>query len=550
MSDDTVATVTNTSQTEKPWLWKPGQSGNPNGRPKGTGYRQKFATRLAELLDAATDPSDPNSPTLGQQVIDGFLKDFREGDATTKAQLRRMLVKEDVLDYMDAIYQRERKEDMDFLAYRLQKGAGDHAQTILRSRETVHVHMAGRRGGKTDPAARWLVEPLIVQEGGRSLYMGLSLAKAMDQIWDLAIRLAEELGFNVIDKSRIDGRFVLSNGSVFQVSGNTTIDERNKQRGFWWNRIAIDECQSQKALPYLHDEIFGPTLLDKKGSLMFLGTGPRVRGTYWDELWTDLRSDGSKIGRKALRLNWNISDNPFIADREHALEAVRAEHGWQENNAVYIREYLGQIAYDDDALVWRLGEENYFADDQLSQWISSQPVADIRFSSGLDYGFEDADGFGIVVYSTSRPESYLVYEYKARRTGTQELATAIRAGLDYIATNPLFRNVENKHCPIYADTGGAAKKIGFDLATQYHLPIQDAFKANKDMAVELLQDEIRRRMFKVKKGGAFDEEALKTVFARNERDELTRVVDDETYHPDVADAILYAKRPIWLFQRR
>jgi hypothetical protein len=26
----------NTPNTDKPWLWKPGQSGNPSGRPKGT----------------------------------------------------------------------------------------------------------------------------------------------------------------------------------------------------------------------------------------------------------------------------------------------------------------------------------------------------------------------------------------------------------------------------------------------------------------------------------------------------------------------------------
>ena len=46
----------------------------------------------------------------------------------------------------------------------------------------------------------------------------------------------------------------------------------------------------------------------------------------------------------------------------------------------------------------------------------------------LDFGFEDADAFGIVAYSTSRPERFLVYEWKARRQGTEDIARYI-AGL-------------------------------------------------------------------------------------------------------------------------
>jgi len=502
---------------------------------------------FVEMLESRGD----DGKTVAQKVMERIRDEAEKGGESGAWQwVAKKMVSEDVLEKLDAVYERERKEDKDFLSYRLAKGTFDTAQRILSSREKLHIHMAGRRGGKTDTAARWLVEPLITVDGARCIYMGLTLTKAMDQIWDNVVKLIEDTGFTISEQSRTDGNLKLSNGSFFQVSGNNTVDERSKQRGFKWHRIVIDECQSQKALPQLHDEIFGPTLLDYSGSLMFLGTGPRVRGTYWEELWTDLRSDGTSIGRKALRLNWNAGDNPFIPDHENVLAKVREEHGWTETNPVYIREYLGQIAYDDDALVWRLREENYFTDSELAAWIASQPVTDIRFTAGLDYGFEDADGFAIVCYSTTRPERFLVHEYKARRTGTQELADALRKGIEYIKTSPLFKSVENKDFYIHADTGSLGKKVSFDLATQYHLPIQDAFKANKDMAVEILQDEVRRALFKVSKGGAFDDEALKTVFARNDKDELTRVIDDEAYHPDVSDGILYAMRPVWLFNRR
>ena len=37
-------------ETEKAWLWKPGQSGNPNGRPKGARckFSQDFVIAFAE----------------------------------------------------------------------------------------------------------------------------------------------------------------------------------------------------------------------------------------------------------------------------------------------------------------------------------------------------------------------------------------------------------------------------------------------------------------------------------------------------------------------
>ena len=519
----------------------PGVSGNPKGRPPG----KSFKSRIYEIIrDHVTDEE-----ILANALA--FLKTAREDQRSWQAQrYADWFYGPDLVEKVDAWMDRGEKYEKDLLAWRLRKHTFDSAQRILDSMEKLQIHMAGRRGGKTDTAARWLVEPLVTIEGARCLYMGLTLTKAMEQIWDVVLKLIDELGFRVEEKSRIEGRIRLSNGSLFQVAGNSSVDERSKQRGFKWHRVVIDECQSQKALPQLHDEIFGPTLLDYSGSLMFLGTGPRVRGTYWEELWTDIRSDGTRIGRGALRFNWNAGDNPFIPDNGHVLQKVREEHGWTETNPTYIREYLGQIAYDDDALVWRLNDSNYYTDDDIAKWITGQPVTDIRFSSGLDYGFEDADGLAIICYSTSRPESFLVYEYKARRSGVKEVAEAVRKGIEYVKTSPLFRSVTNKDFYVHADTGGAGKKISFDLSTVHHLPIQEAFKANKDMAVELLQDEVRRGLFKVRRGGAFDDEALKTVFARNDREELTRIIDDETYHPDVADAILYAKRPIQLFTRR
>jgi hypothetical protein len=101
---------------------------------------------------------------------------------------------------------------------------------------------------------------------------------------------------------------------------------------------------------------------------------------------------------------------------------------------------------------------------------------------------------------------------------------------------------------IYVDSA-AAKTIG-DLQTIYGLPATGAYKMEKRMGVENLQEDVRTGRLKVKEGGIFADEALKTVFRRDEQDNLTREIDDETYHPDLLDAVLYADRPISIYGRR
>lgn len=511
------------------------------GRPKGSISKRRMIQE--QFLAAMEKRDEDGGSTYLDEFLTSFLEEARKNPNSVAAKfVAERLFENDVLAQIENYINRGKKEDLDFLSYRIFKQAFNIQQQILTDKNRTIILMAGRRAGKTDVIQKKIADALVTIEGARVLYVAKTSTVGISQMFNGVKDMLDLLGIDVTESRRNEGMMRLANGSEFHIRGNTTIEDREKLRGEKWDLAVVDEAQSQAGLVYLVESILEPSMLDRKGQLILAGTGPRVRGTYFELRWTDERANVS-------RYNWNMTNNPFMPDHETILESIRQEKGLTESSPLYVREYLGKVAYDDDALVYRLTDANYYTDDELRKWIASQPISDIRFSAGLDYGFTDADGYAIILYSISKPERWLVYEYKGRRTGISELVEEIKKGQSYLAS--AFAGVpdrERSHY-IYADSGGGGKKISYELATQYSLPCQDAYKQEKPIAIEMLQAEVRQGLFKVKKDGAFADEAMRVVFARNDRDELTREVDDETYHPDLVDAVLYAMRPIWLFNR-
>lgn len=519
--------------------YQKGQSGNPAGRPAGV---KSYKTLMQEAFVNVM-----NSPTKsGQQTVPyyiAFLDKMKKAalEPGSKANLffANLLLQDDVLDDIDRQLNKSKREDIDFLSYRVWKTCHDMQQKILLSKEKFIFVMAGRRAGKSEGNKAKAEEIAITTPDARILIIGLSFTRALEIYWNPLIDDFNTMGIDIAEQRRTEGLIKLSNGSEIHMVGNTTVDERDKLRGSKWHLVIIDEVQSQKALPVLIEEILEPTLLDYQGQMMLTGTGPKIRGTYWEQLWTNMN-------KKAARFNFNLRDNPFIPNHEKVLDDIKKEKGLTDTSPLFQREYLGQISYDDDALCFRLTDANSLDKNEMMKWINSQPITDIKFSAGLDYGFTDADGFAIIMFSTSKPEKWIIFEHKGNRSGITELADKIKSGIEFVNTDPMFKQIPDKYFYIYSDAGGAGKKITYELATQYGLPCLDAYKIDKDFQVEMLQEEVRMGNLKINPSGVFADECLKTVFSRNDKDELTRVIDDDVFHPDIMDAIRYALSLIWV----
>jgi hypothetical protein len=459
----------------------------------------------------------------------------------------------------------EARKDADYALFRAYQGSSEKQWTVLMNPAKRVFIRAGRRAGKTVYYEKKARGQLTAHPHSRVLYIGLTIGKAMDLMWLPMTNGLRELGSD-FQENKSEGTITLSNGSLFKVGGNSSVAEREKNRGPYWDLVIIDEAQSHTDLISFIQEILDPELADRDGTLIMGGTAPKVKGHDWDVIWANESGKWPGFRYPSVgQSNWTIEDNPYIQDHEGFLERKRIEKQWTEASPTYQREWLGRAVYDEDALVYRLKDNNYFTDTQLDQWVKSQPVTDIRFTAGLDYGFEDADGFAIICYSTHKPERWLIWDYKARRTGVATIAEQVRKGIDWVENHPIFKHstvtvpaarpqimppgapaVETikRKFHVFADTAGGTLKISYDLQKQYGLPMADAFKAGKDQAIEILQEEVRLGYFKVRAGGVFADEALRTIFARDNDDNLTREIDEQ-YHPDLLDAVLYAMRPVW-----
>jgi hypothetical protein len=564
--------------------WIPGQSGNPAGKPKGVlNYKNRIQNLFLSYLEEEIDdpnaiPGAPRRPAL-DIFMQNFIRSALAGDPKSGMFLMDRLVESGVIDSIDNYINRGRREDNYFLSYQIYKDAFDEQQRLLMSKQRLILTMSGRRAGKTEAIQRKIVDTLSIYEGCQVVYVARTITIGIDQVWNGVKALFDHLGIAITEERRTEGYLKLQNGSEFWVKGNIDKTARENLRGYNWKLAIVDECQSQRELDYLVTSILEPPVIQNRGQIMLCGTGPRIRGTDWERIWND------PDHYPGLRLNWNISKNPFVEDASSILEAVKTQHGWTDATPRFIQEWLGRVAYDDDALIYRLTSQNLYQDTDLQHWIRGHhqdsitvgwnpdgtraiphSPADIKFVGGIDYGSTDADSVVVLMYSDLRPEIWLVYEHKATGQGVEALRQKIVEAMNFVKNSPLFQEIPEYNRTkwfFHQDSGGGGKKIGTDFSAIYNLPIQNAYKAEKLLGIEQLREEVSRGFFKVlgrvitdaqgsriESSSSFFDESIRTVFKRDDDDHITREIDDDAFHPDELDATLYAYRSIALFRKQ
>lgn len=419
--------------------------------------------------------------------------------------------------------------DKDFIIYNLQKNLFPWQKPVYEDDSKIVSLMAGRRSGKSfvvaDKMIKHCVEgsDLIEQDGvkirkkRKAIYIGLTIEKAASIMWDL---LKDHIEKNRIPIKKIDnGKYsiIFSNDNEIQLLGNNSKAEREKIRGLDFSFAAIDEMQSQQGVNYLITSIIQPILKGRNGQLTLMGTGPLSAGTYWEQ-----QLNNNEIKHYSA----TMADNPSIPDYKNALEEVLKQNGWTKDNITFRREYLGEVAYDTNVMVYPI--RKYYGDSELKQF---KPV---KCAIGVDFGWTDSTTFAPILIDAQN-NMLLVNEFKAPHMAATAIIEKCKEMNDFIH-NKYNLPMED----IYIITDNNEQNITRDIYNKGVTNIQCAYKQGESYQIAMVKDLLESGQLLVKKEDYFDDECNKVCWQIDENGNIIYQLDDKLYHGDMVDAVKYA----------
>jgi hypothetical protein len=228
-------------------------------------------------------------------------------------------------------------------------------------------------------------------------------------------------------------------------------------------------------------------------------------------------------------------DNPYIEQKsgkspKEILEQDLKRKGVTLHDSSIRREVFAEWVVDSSSLVFHYDNaKNDYTESSVGY---EKPT---EFVIGVDLGFDDADAIAVLGWSAGSPNIYLVEEVVTRGNTVTDLALQLETVI--AKYNPMR---------IVMDTGGLGKKLAEELRKRYALPIEAAEKSRKFEYIELLNDALRTSRFKASAHSRFAQDCMLVEW---DRSNPNRLAIRDSFHSDIADAVLYAYREAlhWLF---
>lgn len=328
-----------------------------------------------------------------------------------------------------------------------------------------------------------------------------------------------------------------TNGSVMVFAGLDQGDRADKVLGREYSTIYVNECSD---VTWQHIKLLRTRLAENVGCPNKFMCDLNPTGvSHWSYTVFTLFLDPETREPLDRDLYGSIDINP--PDNE-ALSPEYIKNELESLTGDARRRFLlGEYTKIDELKVFE--PTAYFEQEEFLAWAQKVKWENVRLCAGLDLGFNDADAFAIIAFAEGYDDEWVIFEASAPGQTIAKLAEVIRGGIDYAYKLP----IPNKTILIYGDTGGGGKKSVADLRLNYQLPILPAYKVHRDFAVRMLADDVNLGRLHIRKKGAFDNEAEQIMWTRQDSGVILQQIDDKVYHPNVMDAILYAKRYLWRY---
>ncbi len=426
-----------------------------------------------------------------------------------------------------------------------------------------------RRAGKSWSALSCAYYTCLTKPWSNCMIIGLTLKSLKGIYWERVLPVFERTFGIQTNKHHTEMKIRFANGSLITFAGAETRAEIEKLRGPSYDWVVIDEGASfsPAVLDELVGDVFRRALMDRKGTIMLIGTpghvleGSFYHGTYpgaldhkdvpysrtYDDpepFWT--RNKSNRTWRWS-RHSWSVKENVALPHAWEESLADKEMEGWSDDHPTWRREYLGEWVSGSDIYVYAYPGLLKEKADSV-QWTPSSRSKENpsglpdghewRFVAGLDLGFEDDFAMFIGAYSLTKGELYHVLDIKQPHLDVYQVADLIESTL---------KRFDNKVDAIVADSVGLGKMVVETLNRRHGMNIIPAEKREKFDHIELVNADFHSGKIKIIPDSDLDLElrTLQWDLRKSSKTDLARA-GKLREHPSLpnhlCDALLYAWR--------
>jgi len=267
---------------------------------------------------------------------------------------------------------------------------------IAASRARFRVVNAGRRFGKSVLASEE-IKGVALSRPSRIAYIAPTIQQARDIMWDMLKRELRTITKKA-NESRLELEVMDKNGgsSFIFLKGWEAVETL---RGQSFDLIILDEVASMRNFWVGWNEVLSPTLVDRRGSAMFISTPKGFNHFY------DLYNLPSKDSNYEA-FHFTTYDNPNIP-----VDEIEREKNTKPEDT-FAQEYLADFRKQEGLVYKEFSRERHL--------FSELPQVDfVESFAGIDFGFTNPTA--VIHIKRDRDENYYVVGewYKTQRTEEQ-----------------------------------------------------------------------------------------------------------------------------------
>ncbi len=285
---------------------------------------------------------------------------------------------------------------------------------IAKSNKRFRVINAGRRFGKTVLASEEIKGVALYKEA-RIVYIAPTIQQARDIMW---AQIRKELLpiTKKANESRLELEVMNKDGksSFIQLKGWEAIETL---RGQSFDFIVLDEVASMRNFWTGWNEVLSPTLIDRKGSCMFIST-PKAFNHFYD-LYNMQEKDSDYES-----FHFTTYDNPNIP-----VEEIEREKLSKPENT-FAQEYLGSFRKSEGLVYKEFRRDIHVYTD------NNEPTNLIKYMAGIDFGFTNPTA--IIACRKGHDNDYWIVSewYKTQKTDEQIADVVLAHHFDEVYPDP------------------------------------------------------------------------------------------------------------------